>query len=69
LRSWYHLSLSLQQKDGRTTLPAIAFGQAALLPLLAKGLPFDIAYNLDENYFRGQSDMQLRILDLRPCGE
>ena len=64
-----HLSLSLQQKDGRTTLPAIAFGQAALLPLLAKGLPFDIAYNLDENYYRGQSDMQLRILDLRPCGE
>jgi single-stranded-DNA-specific exonuclease len=64
-----HLSLSLQQKDGRTSLPAIAFGQAALLPLLAKGLPFDIAYSLDENFYRGQSDMQLRILDLRPCGE
>ena len=64
-----HLSLNLQQKDGRTSLPAIAFGQAALLPLLAKGLPFDIAYSLDENYYRGQSDMQLRILDLRPGGE
>lgn len=64
-----HLSLSLQQKDGPTTLPAIAFGQAALLPLLAKGLPFDIAYSLDENHYRGQSEMQLRILDLRPFGE
>jgi len=60
-----HLSLRIQQKDGSPGYQAIAFGQAALLPLLAKGLPFDIAYSLDENHYRGQVEMQLRILDLR----
>lgn len=59
-----HLSLQVQQ-DGSPRIPAIAFGQGAMLPLLAKGLPLDIAFHLEENNHRGVTTMQARIVDLR----
>jgi single-stranded-DNA-specific exonuclease len=59
-----HLSLQIQQ-DGGNRIPAISFGQGGMLPLLAKGLPLDIAFYLEENNHRGVSTMQARIVDLR----
>lgn len=59
-----HLSLQIQQGHN-SFIPAIAFGQGGMLPLLYKGLPMDIAFHLEENYHRGIATMQARILDLR----
>jgi len=59
-----HLCLQIQQDDS-PRIPAIAFGQGGMLPLLAKGLPLDIAFHLEENYHRGVGTMQTRIVDLR----
>jgi len=59
-----HLCLQIQQ-DNSPRIPAIAFGQGGMLPLLAKGLPLDIAFHLEENYHRGVGTMQTRIVDLR----
>jgi len=59
-----HLSLQIQQ-DGSPRIPAIAFGQGGMLPLLAKGLPLDIVFHLEENNHHGVTTMQARIVDLR----
>ncbi len=61
-----HLSLNVQQSDDRNPLQAIAFGQGSMQPLLSKGLPMDIAFHLEENHFRGESRMQVRIVDMQP---
>jgi len=58
-----HLSLQIQQ-EGSPRIQAIAFGQGSMLPLLAKGLPLDIAFHLEENFHRGIATMQARIVDL-----
>ncbi|MGV3540052.1 MAG: single-stranded-DNA-specific exonuclease RecJ [Rufibacter sp.] len=59
-----HLKLRLTQ-DGDATFDAIAFGMAEYYPRIQKGIPFDVCYCIEENEFRGNVTLQLRIKDIR----
>ncbi|KAA3440374.1 single-stranded-DNA-specific exonuclease RecJ [Rufibacter hautae] len=59
-----HLKLRLTQ-DGETFFDAIAFGMAEYYPRIQKGIPFDVCYAVEENVFRGNVTLQLRIKDIR----
>lgn len=62
-----HVKVELQQ-DG-CQLTAIGFGMSERLrePDLA-GARVDIAYQLQENYWNGQVELQARLVDVRPAG-
>ncbi|WP_210462651.1 single-stranded-DNA-specific exonuclease RecJ [Rufibacter roseolus] len=62
-----HLKLRLTQ-DGETFFDAIAFGMAEYYPRIQKGIPFDVCYAIEENVFRGNVTLQLRIKDIRFAG-
>ncbi|AKQ47033.1 recombinase RecJ [Rufibacter radiotolerans] len=59
-----HLKLRLTQ-DGDISFDAIAFGMAEYYPRIQKGIPFDVCYCVEENVFRGNVTLQLRIKDIR----
>jgi single-stranded-DNA-specific exonuclease len=59
-----HLKLRLTQ-DGDISFDAIAFGMAEFYPLIQKGIPFDVCYSIEENVYRGNVTLQLRIKDIR----
>lgn len=59
-----HLLLTVQQEEG-VAFTAIGFGSAAHLGKMAKGLPFDMAFTIDENNFRGQTEIKLTIKDIK----
>ncbi|RNI32285.1 single-stranded-DNA-specific exonuclease RecJ [Rufibacter immobilis] len=59
-----HLKLRLTQ-DGDISFDAIAFGMAEYYPRIQKGIPFDVCYCIEENVFRGNVTLQLRIKDIR----
>jgi single-stranded-DNA-specific exonuclease len=43
----------------------IAFSQGDKFPLIESGLPFDICYSITENEFRGRTNVQLLIRDIK----
>lgn len=60
-----HLKLSLVQEDyPDLILNGIAFGQAEWFSELQAG-PVDIVYTLEENFWNGNSSLQLMIKDIR----
>ena len=46
-------------------IPAIAFNMGRLLDKVKQGDPFDICYHIDENTWLGNTNLQLRILDIK----
>ncbi len=61
-----HLKLCLLHEDEPYTVyDGIAFNQAHHFPKIKKGLGFDIAYNLSENTFRGNTTLQLNVKDIK----
>lgn len=61
-----HLKLNLiQEEDPYTVFPAIAFNQAQHYGKISNGYGFDICYNIDENEFRGNVTLQLKIKDIK----
>ncbi|MBQ1699629.1 MAG: single-stranded-DNA-specific exonuclease RecJ, partial [Bacteroidales bacterium] len=46
-------------------IPAIAFNMAGFYDYIKAGNPFDICYSIVENYYRGNSTLQLRIKDIK----
>ena len=46
-------------------MPAIAFSQGHLLPILQSGRPFDVVYQLEENEWNRKTMIQMNIKDLR----
>jgi single-stranded-DNA-specific exonuclease len=58
-----HLRFSLRQ-DGKT-MTGIGFGLAGKMSLLQQG-PVDLVFSLEENEWKGQKNMQLKVIDLRP---
>jgi single-stranded-DNA-specific exonuclease len=61
-----HLKLNLiQEEDPYTVFPAIAFNQAQHYGKIINGYGFDICYNIDENEFRGNVTLQLKIKDIK----
>jgi single-stranded-DNA-specific exonuclease len=61
-----HLKLNLIQEDNPfEDIPAIAFNQGKKFEKITGGNTFDIAYSLTENHFRGTTNLQLNIKDIK----
>jgi single-stranded-DNA-specific exonuclease len=61
-----HLKLNLIQEDNPfEDIPAIAFNQGKKFEKISGGNTFDIAYSLTENHFRGTTNLQLNIKDIK----
>lgn len=58
-----HLLLQLRQEHG-PSFQAIAFGMKNMHMAITKGLPFDVAYTIEENTWRGQTTLKLNIKDI-----
>lgn len=52
--------------EGMNTVKGIAFKLAEHIPELEKHTKFDIVFHLDKNYWNGQSNLQLNLLDIAP---
>ena len=61
-----HMKLDLiQESQPYHQIPSIAFNMADCFDYIREGNPFDVCYAIVENYYRGNSSIQLRIRDLR----
>jgi single-stranded-DNA-specific exonuclease len=61
-----HLKLNILHEDEPfKPYPAIGFNLANILPQIKKGYPFDICYCIEENDYRGNTNLQLRIKDIK----
>ncbi len=61
-----HLKLELiQEKDPFRVYPAIGFQLAQHFNYISKGNPFDICYSIEENEFRGNTTLQIRLKDIK----
>ena len=61
-----HVKLNLiQENDPFKEFPAIAFGMARHFKTISQGHAFDVCYSIEENYFMGQCQTQLRIRDIK----
>lgn len=62
-----HLKLDLYQETNPDyIIPAIAFQQSHLFEIIREGQLFDVCYTLEENEFRGETNLQLMIKDIKP---
>lgn len=60
-----HLKLDLiQESQPYRQIATIAFNMADCFDYIKAGNPFDICYSIVENYYRGNSTIQLRLKDL-----
>ena len=59
-----HLRLMISKPNEMPIYQAVAYNQAELLPLIAKGKPFDILYTVEEFYRQGKHGIQLNIQDI-----
>lgn len=64
-----HLKLDLIQEDYSKRIPAIAFNMDEYFDYIRHGNPFDVCYSIVENYYRGNSSIQLRIKDIKERDE
>ena len=65
-RSWEHLKLSITSiKGNQPDFEGIAFNMGHMFNEIHKGKPFDIAFTVEENTFRGATSMQLMVKDIR----
>ena len=60
-----HVKLELlQESQPYHQIPAIAFNKSDFYEYIKAGNPFDVCYSIVENYYRGSSNIQLRIKDM-----
>lgn len=62
-----HVRLSLRHPDGQAVFSAIGFGLGQAFEQVA-GKPFDVAFQLREEQWRGERSLTLQIKDFRPAG-
>jgi len=60
-----HLKLSLYQPEESFVYDAIGFGLAEKLDLITSVEQFQIAYQIEENNYRGRKSLQLNIKDIK----
>ena len=61
-----HLKLDLiQESQPYHQIPAIAFNMSDYADHIREGNPVDVCYAIVENYYRGNSSIQLRVRDMR----
>ena len=60
-----HVKLELlQESQPYHQIPVIAFNKSDFYEYIKAGNPFDVCYSIVENYYRGSSNIQLRIKDM-----
>jgi single-stranded-DNA-specific exonuclease len=59
-----HLRVDVIQENHR--ISGIGFNLADRFPIILSGQPFDIACTIDENEWKGNKSLQLKVIDLRP---
>ncbi len=65
-----HIKLDLVEPDASSQVfPAIAFNMADKFPIIQSGIPFDICYSIGLNEFRGKTNLQLNIRDIKTKNE
>jgi len=65
-RTWEHLKLSMTTITGpRKNLEGIAFNMGQVFNEIHSGKLFDIAFTVEENNFRGVTNLQLMIRDIK----
>lgn len=52
-------------KQHEKTITGIGFNLAEKFPLLAMKKPLDIVFTIDENEWNGETNLQLKVIDLR----
>lgn len=55
----------LATQDGETFFQAVGFDLVEYYDALAGGLPFNLAYTVEENTFNGTTSIQLRVKDIK----
>lgn len=61
-----HMKLDLiQESQPYHQIAAIAFNMSGYYDYIKEGNPFDVCYAIVENYYRGSSNLQLRVRDIR----
>lgn len=60
-----HLKAVLYQEGHKTCFDAIGFGLAEKLELVSSAKSFQIAYQIEENDFRGNKTLQLNLKDIK----
>ncbi len=60
-----HLKLSLMEKGSKKSYEAIGFGLGHLKDKIQADKPFDVAYQIDENEYRGNKSLQLILKDIK----
>jgi single-stranded-DNA-specific exonuclease len=61
-----HLKLDIIDSDNpKLAFPAIGFGLGEYLPSIARKLPFDVCYCIEENEYNGMVSLQLNIKDVK----
>jgi len=60
-----HLKMFLTQENSRASLEAIAFGFGDYFEAIDKGVPFHVAYTVEENDYMGNKTLQLHIKDIK----
>jgi single-stranded-DNA-specific exonuclease len=61
-----HLKLTLiQEENPFKVFPAIGFHKGHQFEKICGGVPFDICYQLMENEFRGNVNLQINIMDIK----
>ncbi|MCR5276761.1 MAG: single-stranded-DNA-specific exonuclease RecJ [Bacteroidales bacterium] len=65
-----HMKLDLiQESQPYHQIAAIAFNMSDYYEYIKSGNPLDVCYSIVENYYRGNSTLQLRVKDLRERDE
>ena len=59
----------IQESQPYHQIPAIAFNMSGHYDYIHEGNPMDVCYSIVENYYRGNSSLQLRIKDLKERDE
>ena len=54
-------------KQGNHSFTGIGFNLASKFGILLSKQPMDILFNLDMNEWNGEKNLQLQVLDIRPC--
>ncbi len=60
-----HLKFSLRQEGSQKVYHAIGFGMAHFYETILDGAPFQMAYNVEENHYNGNTTLQLMIRDIK----
>ncbi len=61
---FYVRQQSKSEENGSRVMEAIGWGMAEYQQLVNSGMPFSIAYYIEENTYRGNTTLQLRVKDI-----